>query len=120
MERSRSPMPKSKAPANCDQEVIAAVERELIQIGNELHESLSQSLAGTSLILEKIGRSVTEREPIAPESLALLRRILHSAIGQARSLSQRFRPVKLSGLGFLAALQELARDNANADCEFIC
>ncbi len=99
-------------------EVIAAVERELRQIGDELHDNLCQTLAGTSMVMETIGRAVAAREPVSPQAITILRGILETAIAQTRTLSHRFSPAKLSGPGLMTALQQLLAETPNG--EFIC
>ena len=108
----------STASASTDQELIAAVERELRQIGDELHDNLCQTLAGTSMVMETIGRAVAARKPVSPHALKNLRNILEAAIAQTRSLSHRFNPAKLAGVGLMSAFQRLSEDSPN--CQFTC
>lgn len=99
-------------------DLVSALEREQRQIGDELHDNVCQTLAGTSMLLETIGRAVAAGEPVSREVFRELGRVLETAIDQTRSLSQRYRPVDLQGSGLMKALQELARDIPNT--EFRC
>jgi signal transduction histidine kinase len=99
-------------------DVIGAIEREQRQIGDELHDNICQTLAGTSMLLETIGRAVSAGKPISAEAFRELGRNLETAIDQTRALSQRYRPTELEGGGLMKALEELAR--ANPSCIFRC
>ena len=99
-------------------DLVSALEREKRQIGFELHDNVCQTLAGTSMLLETIGRSVTAGKPVSPDAFRTLGRVLEDAIDQTRVLSQRYRPIDLKGAGLMKALQELANDSPNI--EFRC
>ena len=99
-------------------DLVSAIEREQRQIGFELHDNICQTLAGTSMLLETIGRAVTAGKPVSADDFRSLGKILETAIDQTRSLSQRYRPVNLEGAGLMQALQELANDSAH--CVFQC
>jgi signal transduction histidine kinase len=98
--------------------IVEAVERERRGLGNLLHDQLCQTLAGTVLIMESVGRAVAEGRPVSSENFLSLKKVLESAIHQSRSLSQRFSPVSVEGAGLLNALQTLAAESPG--CEFIC
>jgi signal transduction histidine kinase len=98
--------------------LIAAIEQERRAVGEELHDTLCQSLAGTTLILDTIGRAIAAGKPVSVEAFETLKRILEESIDQARSLSRRFDPVMLEGAGLMTALQALAMEVPN--CEFVC
>jgi signal transduction histidine kinase len=110
--------PARKQPAG-KVDLISALEREKRQIGFELHDNVCQTLAGTSMLLETIGRAVTAGKPVSPEAFRALGKVLENAIDQTRLLSQRYRPVDLKGGGLMKALQELANDTSKIDfrCE---
>jgi signal transduction histidine kinase len=99
-------------------QLVAAVEREQRQIGDELHDNICQTLAGTSMLLETLGRAVSAGKPVSVKSFRELGRILETAIDQTRSLSQRYRPANLKGAGLMKALEEIANDNPG--CIFRC
>jgi signal transduction histidine kinase len=99
-------------------DLVSALEREKRQIGFELHDNVCQTLAGTSMLLETIGRAVAAGKPVSREAFRALGRVLENAIDQTRLLSQRYRPVDLKGAGLMKALQELADDSPKI--EFRC
>ena len=99
-------------------ELVAAIEREQRQIGFELHDNICQTLAGTSMLLETIGRAVSAGKPISSKAFRELGRNLETAIDQTRALSQRYRPADLKGAGLMKALEELAKENPH--CTFRC
>ena len=106
------------AKASTPSDFIAAVEREKRQIGFELHDNICQTLAGTSMLIEMIGRAVTAGEPVSSKDFRKLGRILETAIDQTRSLSQYYRPANLEGAGLMKGLHDLSE--ANGDCTFHC
>jgi|SRR5688572_4234503 len=106
------PQPEGKV------DLVSALEREKRQIGFELHDNICQTLAGTSLLLETIGRAVNAGKPVSPDAFRALGRVLETAIDQTRALSQRYSLVDLRGAGLMKALQELANDSSKA--EFRC
>ena len=99
-------------------DLVSAIEREQRQIGDELHDNVCQTLAGTSMLLETIGRTVAAGAPVSVEMLRELGRVLETAIDQTRALSRRYRPVDLQGAGLMNALQELA--SSTPKTEFRC
>ena len=99
---------KERKHSTAENDVVSAIEREQRQIGDELHDNVCQTLAGTSLLLETIGRAVAAGEPVSMEMFRELGRVLEAAIDQTRALSRRYRPVDLQDAGLMNALQELA------------
>jgi signal transduction histidine kinase len=99
-------------------ELVAAIEREQRLIGFELHDNICQTLAGTSMLLERIGRAVTKGEPVSAKVFRELGRVLESAIDQTRALSHRYRPANLEGAELMKALEELAKTCPH--CSFSC
>ena len=106
------PQPEGKV------DLVSALEREKRQIGFELHDNICQTLAGTSMLLETIGRAVTAGKPVSPDAFRALGRVLENAIDQTRALSQRYSLIDLRGAGLMKALQELANDSPKV--EFRC
>jgi signal transduction histidine kinase len=99
-------------------DLVSALEREKRQIGFELHDNICQTLAGTSMLLETIGRAVTAGKPVSPDAFRALGRVLETAIDQTRALSQRYSLIDLRGAGLMKALEELANDSSKT--EFRC
>ena len=111
-------MKKQPAASRPALDLVSALEREKRQIGFELHDNICQTLAGTSMLLETIGRAVTAGKPVSPDAFRALGRVLENAIDQTRALSRRYRPLALKGGGLMNTLQELANDNSKI--EFRC
>jgi two-component system, NarL family, sensor kinase len=105
-------------PSGYARDLVAALEREQCRIGGQLHDQLCQTLSGSTLLLETIGRAVAAGKTVPPESFARLKSAIETAVTQARALSQGFNPVKLEGAGLMTALHKLATDTPN--CEFRC
>ena len=98
--------------------LVDAIEREQRHIGFELHDNICQTLAGTSMLLERIGRAVARGEPVPAKAFRELGRVLENAIDQTRGLSQRYRPTGLEGAELMKALEELAKTCSY--CSFSC
>src|SRR5258706_12414243 len=98
------PRRKARVPAERNDELIAAIERELRQIGEDLHDGPCQSLASSALLLETIRRAVESGKPLPLERLRKLQTSIESAIEQVRGLSREFSPRQLKGAGLISAL----------------
>ena len=105
-------------PLQATRELLAAVESERRRVGEEIHDTICQTLTGTTLLLETIGRAVAANKPIAPESFGRLKEVFEMAAGQAREMAQRFNPANLEGPGLMTALHEMAARIPNT--EFVC
>jgi signal transduction histidine kinase len=101
--------------------LVAALEQQLQFWGGELHDGICQSLAGTTLLLEMIRRTVASGKPVPPERLRKLQTSIESAIEQIRRLSREFSPLELKGAGLMSALGELAEHlSVRAESKFVC
>ena len=104
-----------------DSLLLDAIENELRSLGDVLHDTVCQSLAGASMRVARLLRAAETGRPLSPEDLRQLSRMIESAIDQARSLSRRFHPTDLSGAGLMTALSELAGEcPAACGFEFRC
>ena len=83
---------------------VATLERE--QLSHDVHEGLSQDLAGVAMLL----RSIRVPNPSDRESLNLTIEQLNASIGKARALARGLSPVKVARGELGAALGQLATD----------
>ncbi len=84
-----------------------AEERERRQIAYDLHDSVGQILAFSSMELDNVRRSLPEQ---AAHSLKLVSEQLREAINQVRTLSFDLSPDALYKLGFEAAVKDLLKN----------
>jgi signal transduction histidine kinase len=103
-----------------ERELLETVEGERRRIGEFLHDTLCQSLAGSALLLSRIEGEISNGKPVSAEALGILKRLLHTAVTQARALSQRFRPADLEGYGLMTALAQLTQEAPPGKAEFVC
>jgi signal transduction histidine kinase len=91
-----------------NQVLLATVEREQRMLAEKLHDTVCQSLAGTSLLLKVLHRRLNSGNPVDPADIAKISRHLDDAIDCARA------PFYLQALlteetGLARALEELTR-----------
>lgn len=101
--------------------LVAAMERQLILWGGELHSGVCQSLAGTGMFLATVRRAAERGAPIPLERLRDLERSIETAIDQLRKLSRDFNPIPLEGTGLMLALFDFAEQlSARVKCKIVC
>ncbi len=112
-----------KARERLEKEVTEAAERESQRIGHELHDSLCQHLAGTSLALQVLsGKLENASMPLEREAQKAVE-LVEDAIDLTRSIAKGLFPLELEGQGLPAALMELSRTvekRHHVICEFKC
>ncbi|MGI9114227.1 MAG: hypothetical protein DLM52_12685 [Chthoniobacterales bacterium] len=87
-------------------QLLTAVEEERERLGRDLHDDLSQRLAGIAMMMDSIGKQL----PRGADETKLrdIARLLNDAVAVARNLSRGLHPVTLTTHGLPAALAELA------------
>jgi signal transduction histidine kinase len=104
-------------------EILAIGEKEQQRIGRDLHDGLSQQLAGIAYLSNALTRSLeTESSPSTAEARRI-NQLLDEAISQAHGLAHGLHPVKLEANGLMSALSELATrvtDIYRVTCRFVC
>ena len=104
-------------------EVLEISGMEQRRIGQDLHDSLGQQLAGLMFVLGALEHKLARRA--LPEAADARRatEILDQAIAQARSLARGLFPVKLEAEGLMATLEEFAAavsERYRVSCQFQC
>jgi PAS domain S-box-containing protein len=91
------------------------------KLGQELHDTLGQSLTGIAMVADSLANRVkTLRLPEA-DGMAELVGMIQQAKTEVRQLTKMLYPVDVDALGLLAALDDLAhviRDRTEIACEF--
>ncbi|OHB79560.1 MAG: hypothetical protein A2Z25_01725 [Planctomycetes bacterium RBG_16_55_9] len=92
-----------------EKELLSVIERERQRIGQELHDSIGQQLAGITFIAEALRgklrhKSLTGEMPFAERISACVSQVAQ----QTRNLSKGLHPIDLDKNGLSPALEELA------------
>jgi signal transduction histidine kinase len=102
-----------------DEAVIAASEREQRLLGEELHETICQSLCAISIHLQTLRRRVHAGKNVAPMEIDELHASVDRVIEQTRALSRQLNLKQPETNGLVQALQALAHAaNKVAACRF--
>ncbi len=106
-----------------EQELLLISEREKRRIGQDLHDSLCQELAGAALFLQTAAHKIEKKNVSGAKVLAEAARIVNDNVGLARDLARGLHPVELSSHGLANALRELAFRTSqlrSVTCHFDC
>jgi PAS domain S-box-containing protein len=90
-------------------QLLTAVEEERQRLGRDLHDDLSQRLAGLAVVAGTFAKQMRERSADDADKVQDIATQLSDAVGAARSLSRGLHPITLTNQGLPAALAELAR-----------
>lgn len=91
-----------------EKELLQISEREKRIVGQELHDSIGQQLAGIGLMAKVLERKLCEQRPDEAAGAAKIGQLVSAAIEQARDLARGLHPVDLSADTFQGAIKELA------------
>lgn len=95
-----------------EREILEISGREQRRIGQDLHDSLCQHLAGIGFFGKVIERKLRSGIPIEASDATEIVNLIDQAITMTRSFARGLNPVRLEADGFMHALNELA---ANAE-----
>lgn len=106
-----------------EREILEISGREQRRIGQDLHDSLCQHLAGIGFMSKVLERKTATQQPIRSEDVLEIVELLDQAITLTRGFARGLNPVRLEADGLMMALIELA---ANVEklfgvaCRFEC
>src|SRR5438105_8979042 len=89
-------------------QLLTAVEQERERLGRDLHDDLSQRLAGAALMTRTLAKELKGRSTADREKARALGDLLAEATSVARNLSRGLHPITLTANGLPKALEELA------------
>ena len=89
-------------------QLLTAVEQERERLGRDLHDDLSQRLAGAALMSRTLAKGLKGRSAADREKARALGDLLTEATGVARNLSRGLHPITITANGLPKALEELA------------
>jgi len=104
-------------------ELLRVSEMEKERIGQDLHDSLGQTLSGISCLSAVLHRQLTNRAAPEAESAEKIQLLLAESVDLTRTLARGLNPVGLRAGGIEAALGDLAKgmeEVYGGRCEFRC
>lgn len=104
-----------------ERKVIATSDEERRRIGEDLHDLLASSLAGTSMVVRSAATSLEKGNGFSADRLHEAADRIEEASGQARSLSQSLTPLEIQGGGLTEGLRNMAdrqESISNISCSF--
>jgi two-component system, chemotaxis family, CheB/CheR fusion protein len=112
-----------KQRTQVEQELLLVSEREKRRIGQDLHDSLCQELAGAAFYLESSAKKLEKDDPDQAQIFTQAARVVNANVGLARDLARGLHPIELSTSGLANALRELAFRTSQLhaiECRFEC
>jgi PAS domain S-box-containing protein len=91
-----------------EREILEISDQEQRRIGQDLHDSLCQHLAGTAFASRALQEKLTVKFSPEASAAAQIAEYVNQAIAQARNLARGLSPVELERAGLPAALQQLS------------
>jgi PAS domain S-box-containing protein len=91
-----------------ENEILEISGREQRRIGQDLHDSLSQHLAGIGFMGKALEKKVTAHQPLEPTDVSEIVRLIDQAITLTRSFARGLNPVRIEADGLIMALSELS------------
>lgn len=104
-----------------EREVLEVSNRTMQRIGQDLHDDLSQHLAGIAMLVSVLRPRIAAADPAAAASLDQIGGLLADSIGRAKQIARGLYPAGLAEHGLSAAVEELvsvARQSYPAHVEF--
>ncbi|MBL8518416.1 MAG: PAS domain S-box protein [Betaproteobacteria bacterium] len=106
-----------------ERRLLLAIEKELAQVGLELHDELGQNLTGTALLAKTLQKKLAEKSLPEAADAARVHALVNETIRQTRLISHGLSPHIMGPEGLVEALQQLA-DDVNSlgmiECRFEC
>lgn len=93
-----------------ERRLLLAIEKELAQVGLELHDELGQNLTGTALLAKTLQKKLAEKGLPEAVDAARVHALVNETIRQTRLISHGLSPHILGPEGLIEALQQLADD----------
>lgn len=106
-----------------EQEIAAAVGREQLRIGQDLHDGLGQHLTGVALRCKALEQRAAAGTALSASDIKAVTALVNEASEKVRALSKGLSPVQMDEDGLLPALQGLATSTeriSNISCAVRC
>jgi len=95
-----------------EREIVFTIEREQERIGQDLHDGLTQVLAGVKVRATLLRQKLKALAMPEADEVEAMEMLLAGAVHEARTLAHGLHPVRLGELELSVALEELATDSA--------
>lgn len=102
-----------------EQEVLDISEREQQKMGQNLHDTVSQTLVGLSFKAKLLEKKLADKNLSEARDASEVSQLISESLGQAYSLARGLYPVELERHGLMYALKELAgnvREKQDISC----
>jgi two-component system, LuxR family, sensor kinase FixL len=106
-----------------EREILEISGREQRRIGQDLHDSLCQHLAGIGFMAKVLERKIAGGTPVDAAQPAEIVRLIDDAITLTRGFARGLNPIMLESDGLMLALVELAGNTQKlfgVTCQFLC
>jgi signal transduction histidine kinase len=106
-----------------EREILEISNREQRRIGQDLHDSLCQHLAGIGFMGKVLERKIASEAPLKQEDVSEIVNLIDQAITLTKGYARGLNPVELPADGLMFALDKLAenvRKLFGVSCEFVC
>jgi signal transduction histidine kinase len=106
-----------------EKEILGISEREQRRLGQDLHEGVSQQLAGVSFLCKVLADRLSAEKHSEASAAEELSNLFQEALDATRALARSFYPVEIESGGLQTALQGLAERTQGLfgiECELKC
>ena len=107
------------SPRQRVEELVGAAARERQRIGQDLHDSIGQTLTGISLLSQSLSNALAQDGHARSEDASQISGLADEASNQIRQISRSLMPSEIVRHGLCASLRELARVTTNS-CGIVC
>ena len=93
-----------------ERNILLAIEKELEQVGLELHDELGQDLTGIALLTKTLAQKLIDKNPEEAKLASRISALVNRTIGHTRMIAHGLSPYIWGNDGLVAALRQLASD----------
>ena len=98
-----------------ERNILLAIEKELEQVGLELHDELGQDLTGIALLTKTLAQKLAEKNLDEASLARRISELVNRTIGHTRMIAHGLSPFIWGRDGLVAALRQLANDVNSLD-----
>jgi PAS domain S-box-containing protein len=98
-----------------ERNILLAIEKELEQVGLELHDELGQDLTGIALLTKTLAQKLVGKSPNEAALASRISALVNRTIGHTRMIAHGLSPYIWGQEGLVAALRQLASDVNSLD-----
>ena len=93
-----------------ERNILLAIEKELEQVGLELHDELGQDLTGIALLTKTLAQKLVDKNPEEAKLASRISALVNRTIGHTRMIAHGLSPYIWGNDGLIDALRQLASD----------